>query len=97
MLRCTGRVVRVESKPYNFEGRAGITHTVRVMVGDADFADVKYDDAPTLVLPNKGDAVDLAVVASAPGGRLAVKVRGSWTDIVGASTTPSLAAVAGSK
>lgn len=93
MLRCTGRVVRVESKPYNFEGRAGISHTVRVLVGDADMQDVKYDDGPSLVLPSKGQVVDLAIIATAPGGRLSCKVRGNWAEVVGAEDVrPPLAA-----
>lgn len=97
MLRCTGRVLRVESKPWTMEGRAGVTHTVRVMVGDADFQDVKYPDGPQgLPLPNKGDSIDLAVVPAAPGGRLSITARGTWADVIGltepAKTAPLAAA-----
>lgn len=82
MLRATGRVLRVESKPWTMEGRSGITHNVRLMVGDADFVDLKYPEL--LPLPTKGEAVDLAVLASCPGGRLSLTVRGPWAELVAA-------------
>lgn len=89
MLRCTGLALRIESKPWNMtengQSRSGISHTVRVLVGDADFVDVKYDDQQAMagLLPRKGQVVDLAVVASAPGGRLTVKYRCNWADVPG--------------
>lgn len=84
MLRATGLVLRVESKPWTMNDagstRSGITRTVRVLVGDADFVDLKYPE--NLPLPAKGHEIDVAVVASAPGGRLSLNVRGDWDVVV---------------
>lgn len=87
MLRCTGKVVRFESKPWTMEGRAGVTHTARVMVGDADFADVKIPvDANgqcPVQFPSKGDAIDYAVTPGVSNGKVSVTVRGDWSELVG--------------
>lgn len=80
MLRCTGKVVRFESKPWTMEGRSGTTHTCRVMVGDADFADVKVPEG--VQHPRKGDHVDFGVVPGISGGKVSVTVRGNWSDLV---------------
>jgi hypothetical protein len=85
MLRCTGKVVRIESKPWTMEGRAGITTTARVLVGEADFSDVKIPDA-TVKFPAKGDLVDYAVVPGVNNGRLSVTVRGNWSEIISEDT-----------
>lgn len=90
MLRCTGKVVRFESKPWsmtdNGNTRNGITHTARVLVGDADFCDVKIptdaNGQTPVQFPGKGDRVDYAVVPGISGGKVSTTVRGHWSDIV---------------
>jgi hypothetical protein len=86
MLRVTGEIVRIENKPWNMEGRAGITQKARVLVGKADFVDVVYPEG--LRLPAEGTKVDVAVIASAPSGRLKIQVQGDW-----AAMFPTLAQV----
>lgn len=91
MLRATGRVVRVESKPWQMneggQSRSGITRTVRLIVGDADFLDLKFPESDRqgrpVGLPSKGDYLDVGVTAAAPGGRLSVTYVGVWADLVG--------------
>lgn len=98
MLRATGKVVRVESKPWamneNGVSRSGITHSVRLLVGDADFVDIKVpDEGPLTKLPPKGLDLDVAVIVTAPGGRVTCKVVGLWSEVVGGDVkTPVRAA-----
>jgi hypothetical protein len=96
MLRCTGKVVRFESKPWsmNRDGQmaSGITHTARVIVGDADFVDVKIpsdsNGMTPVPFPTKGDQVDYAVVPGVSGGKVSVNVRGTWEAVVGVEVKP---------
>ena len=87
MLRCTGTVVRFESKPWTMEGRTGVTHTARVLVGDADFADIKIavdaNGQTPVPFPHKGDEVDWAVVPGVSGGKVSVTLRDTWAKVMG--------------
>ena len=69
MYRVTGEVVKVESKPWAMDGRAGVSTRVRVLVGRADFCDVKIADTAGIPIPNVGDFVDYGV--SFPPGQFA--------------------------
>ncbi|MCU1592552.1 MAG: hypothetical protein JWP11_3808 [Frankiales bacterium] len=90
MLRCTGTVKRFESKPWSMSGadgvRTGVTHTARVLVGDADFVDVKIpvdgNGVSPVPMPRKGDVVDYAVVPGISGGKVSLSVRGDFADII---------------
>jgi hypothetical protein len=81
MLRVTGRVARIESKPWTMEGRSGVTTTARIVVGDADFADVKIPD--NVAHPSKGDEIDYAVVPGVSGGKVGITVRGDFAELTG--------------
>lgn len=83
MFRVTGEVVRYERKPWAMDdGRKGVSRSARILVGRADFVDVKYpDDLPE---PREGDFVDLAVVVTPrQRGGLDAKVKGDFSTIVG--------------
>ncbi len=81
MLRATGRVGRVESKPWAMDGKSGITNLIRVMVGTCDFLDVKVpDDQP---LPARGDDVDWGVIAIGnERGKVTVKRACDWSEVI---------------
>lgn len=83
MFRVTGEVVRYERKPWDIDGRHGISRQARILVGRADFVDVKYPE--NLPEPREGDVVDLAVnvLAKQRGGGVDVKVVGDFATIVG--------------
>lgn len=77
MLRVTGEIVRIETKPWSMEGRSGVTQKARILVGKADFVDVTYPEGA--LMPAEGAKVDLAVIAAAPSGRLKITVKGDWS------------------
>lgn len=93
MLRVTGECVRVEQTPYEFDGRSGISRKARVLVGRADFVDVKFDQHAAL--PAEGELVDFAVTVRANAGRggsdprISYTVAGDWDRVV--RPAPSLA------
>jgi hypothetical protein len=93
MFRVTGEVVRYERKPWDIDGRHGISRQARVLVGRADFVDVKYPE--NLPEPREGDQVDLAVtVAARQRGGVDVKVVGDFFQVVGIVDVPKTAAPA---
>jgi len=83
MFRVTGEVVRYERKPWQMDdGRKGVTRNCRILVGRADFVDVKFPE--TLPEPREGDFVDLAVlITPRQRGGLDCKVQGDFSTIVG--------------
>lgn len=92
MLRATGRVGRVESKPWAMDGKSGITHTVRLIVGDCDVLDVRVPDDQTL--PDVRTEVDWGVVALAnERGKLTVKRVLDWSEVIGVDANGELRSV----
>ncbi len=88
MFRVSGEVVRYERKPWEMEGRTGITRTARVLVGRADFVDVKIPAA--MPEPRENDVVDWAVSCVANGSRLSANLVGDFLSVV-PSAAPVLA------
>jgi hypothetical protein len=80
MLRCEGVAVRVTNYPWSKDNRSGVTRTVRVLVGQADFADLTLpDDAPS---PAQGELVDYAVDPRVSGTRLRLVAVGLYNVVV---------------
>ena len=96
MLRVTGEIVRYERTPWSMDGRTGVVRKARVLVGRADFVDVRFPD--TLPEPREGDVVDLAVEATANvrngSGYLTLTVRGDFAALVPAATPSPAPALA---
>lgn len=88
--------MRCESKPWTMNdasgSRSGVTTTVRVLVGDADFVDVKIPTdqagATTVPFPSKGESVDYGVVPGISGGKVSLSVRGNWSDLIADEAAP---------
>jgi hypothetical protein len=92
MLRATGRVGRVESKPWAMDGKSGTTHTVRLIVGTCDVLDVKVPEDQTL--PEVRTEVDWGVVAlSNERGRMTVKRVLDWSEVIDVDSNGELRSV----
>jgi hypothetical protein len=75
------------------DGKAGITHTVRLMVGQCDFLDVKVPDDQEL--PTRGTEVDWGVIAIGnERGKVTVKRAADWSEVIGVDTNGELRSVA---
>lgn len=86
MLRVTGEVVRYQKNAWNMDGRSGVAKTARVLVGRADFADVRVpEQTPD---PREGDWVDWAVEVDTAYNKLRVTHAGEYQAVVGSSATP---------
>lgn len=92
MLRCMGEVVRFERRPWQMEGRSGISKTARVQTTRADFVDVTVPEDATE--PRDGDVVDWAVAPGVSNGRVRVTLKGDWADVAGSPASRLHAATA---
>lgn len=83
MLRCTGKVTRVnEPRPYTLDnGTSGVSRKVVVLVNESDIHTITLREGQPDF--STGQMVDLAVVPMVSGGRLKLRNEGDWSALFG--------------